>query len=219
LLTDRTRAYALLDGALGRHLTEAVEAATGFRLLGFWDNGFRHLTNRVQPIRTPRDCTGLRLRTVDSALHQEIFRALGFEPLVIDVKDLPDAVASGRVDAQENPLTNTVNFGLHRTHRHISLTAHFFGVVLVLANRACFDAWPVAARDAIRAALTTATAAQRGFAADEDAVCLKQLAADGCTVLGPDALDLAGFDSAVAAIRRRETAALDPKIARALDAI
>lgn len=219
VITNRARAYAALDGALGRYLIEAVEATTGFRLLGFWDNGFRHLTNRARPIRAPRDCAGLRLRTVDSALHQEIFRALGFEPLVIDVKDLPDAVASGRVDAQENPLTNTVNFGLHRTHRYISLTAHFFGVVLVLVQRARFDGWPASTRNAIRNALATATAAQRGFAADEDAVCLTQLAADGCTVLGPDALDLAGFDAAVSAIRRRETTALDPRLARALDVI
>ena len=219
LLTDRTRAYALLDGALGRHLTAAVEAATRFRLLAFWDNGFRHLTNRVRPIRAPRDCAGLRLRTVDSPLHQEIFRALGFEPVVIDVKDLPDAVASGRVDAQENPLTNTVNFNLHRTHRHISLTAHFFGVVLVLANRARFDGWPVATRDTIRTALAAATAAQRGYATDEDTVCLTRLTTDGCSVLGPDAVDLSAFDQAVAAIRRRETAALDPQIVAALGAV
>jgi len=218
LVTERARAYAMLDGALGRHLVAAIEAKTGFRVLAFWDNGFRHITNRVRPIRSPHDCAGLRLRTVDSALHQEIFRALGFEPIAIDVKDLPDAVASGRVDAQENPLTNTVNFGLQRTHRYISLTAHFFGVALVLVNRACFQAWPASVLTAIRDALAAATAAQRRFAADEDAVCLKLLAVEGCTIVGPDAIDLAAFDAAVAAIRRRETAALDPDVVAALDA-
>ena len=40
--------------------------------------GFRHITNRTRPIRAPRDCTGLRIRTLDSALHQEIFHALGY---------------------------------------------------------------------------------------------------------------------------------------------
>lgn len=215
-IRDRVQAYRRLDGALGARLAEAIAQATGYRLLACWDNGFRHITNRVRPIRRPADCRGLRIRTLDSALHQEIFRALGFEPVAIDVKDLPAAVAAGTVDAQENPLTNTVNFSLHRHHREISLTAHFFGVALVLVNRAAFERWPVPVRAAIEQAVRTATEAQRGFAAAEDAACLARLAADGCAVLGPDALDLAAFEAAVAPIRARVLADLDPAIAAAL---
>jgi TRAP-type C4-dicarboxylate transport system substrate-binding protein len=217
-IKDRAPAYRLLDGALGARLTAAVERVTGYAVLGYWDNGFRHLTNRVRPIRRVADCAGLRLRTVGSALHHEIFGAFGFVPVPVDVKDLPAAVASGAVDAQENPLTNTVNFGLHRTHRHISLTAHFFGVALVLVNRARFDAWPEATRRALRDAVDTATAAQRGFAMAEDAVCRDRLAADGCAIVGPEAIDGAGFDAAVADIRRRVIDALDPTVAGALAA-
>ena len=87
-LHDRATAYAVLDGPLGQHLAEQLAAHTGFRLLGWWDNGFRHLSNRVRPIRRPADCQGLRLRTLMSELHQEVFRRLGFEPLALDVKDL-----------------------------------------------------------------------------------------------------------------------------------
>jgi TRAP-type C4-dicarboxylate transport system substrate-binding protein len=215
-IRDRDQAYRRLDGALGACLAEAIAQATGYRLLACWDNGFRHITNRVRPLRGPADCAGLRIRTLDSALHQEIFRALGFEPVAIDVKDLAAAVAAGTVDAQENPLTNTVNFELHRHHREVSLTAHFFGVALLLVNRAAYEGWPAAARRAIEQAVTVATAAQRGFAAAEDATCLARLAADGCTVLGPEALDLAGFERAVAPIRARVLADIDPAVAAAL---
>ena len=69
LLDRRERASALLDGALGAYLAERVEAATGYRVLGYWDNGFRHLTNRVRPLRGPGDCRGLRIRTLASELH------------------------------------------------------------------------------------------------------------------------------------------------------
>jgi TRAP-type C4-dicarboxylate transport system substrate-binding protein len=213
---ERDQAYRRLDGALGARLTEAIARATGYRLLACWDNGFRHITNRVRPIRSPADCRGLRIRTLDSALHQEIFRALGFEPVAIDVKDLPEAVAAGTVDAQENPLTNTVNFALHRHHREVSLTAHFFGVALLLVNRAAFERWPASTRQAIEQAVAAATAAQRGFAAAEDATCLARLAADGCAILGPDALDLPAFERAVAPIRARVLADIDPAIAAAL---
>jgi TRAP-type C4-dicarboxylate transport system substrate-binding protein len=216
LIQDRTHAYRLLDGTLGQRLSDAISRATGYRVLGFWDNGFRHITNRVRPIRAPADCAGLRIRTLDSALHQEVFRALGFEPVAIDVKDLKRAVVGGTVDAQENPLTNTVNFDLHRSHRHVSLTAHFFGVALLLANRASVDRWPAATRRAILQAATAATVTQRGLAAAEDATCLATLQDDGCAIVTPDELDLAGFDAAVAPIRTRVLADVDPAIARAI---
>ena len=53
LLNDRAKAYAVLDGPLGRYLADRLAEVSGFRLLGWWDNGFRHLTNSVRPIRTP----------------------------------------------------------------------------------------------------------------------------------------------------------------------
>ena len=70
---DRRKAYAVLDGALGRLLANKLHALTGFRLLALWDNGFRHLTNAIRPIRTPMDCVGLRLRTLLSGVHQRVF--------------------------------------------------------------------------------------------------------------------------------------------------
>jgi TRAP-type C4-dicarboxylate transport system substrate-binding protein len=151
-----------------------------------------------------------------NALHQEIFAALGFEPMSIDVKDLVQAVRSHAVDAQENPLTNTVNFGLYRTHGHVSLTSHFFGVAPVLVNRARWEAWPEPVREAVRAGVRAATGAQRGFAAAEDADCLERLREAGVRVLGEAEIDWAGFEAAVAGIRRRELARLDPSLAAEL---
>jgi TRAP-type C4-dicarboxylate transport system substrate-binding protein len=215
LIADRERAYRALDSAAGHRLADDVARTTGFRVLAFWDNGFRHFSNRVRPIRTPEDCRGLKIRTLDNTLHQEVFRALGFEPVQIDVKDLVRAVASGVVDAQENPLTNTLNFGIHRTHRHISLTAHFFGVALLLVNRARFDGWPAGVRDALLAAAASATRLQRSLAAAEDMDCLARLRAEGCEILTADALDRVAFEAVVAPIRRRELARIEPELAAA----
>ncbi len=212
LITDRAQAYRHLDGPLGDRLIGGVKAKTGFRVLEFWDNGFRHISNRLRPIRAPRDCAGMKIRTLDNPLHQEIFRAFGFEPVIIDVKDLPGAVASGLVDAQENPLTNTVNFGMHRTHRHISLTSHFFGVALLLINAKHFDDWPAQTQAAVRAAAAAATRTQRAAAAREDVDCLDRLKQDGCEIVTAEAVDRAGFEAAVADIRRREMAKLDPEL-------
>jgi C4-dicarboxylate-binding protein DctP len=197
---DRAGAYRVLDGETGRGLARDVAAATGFAVLAFWDNGFRHISNARHAIVRPSDCGGLRIRTLDNANHQRMFRALGFEPVVIDVKDLAAAVAAHRIDAQENPLTNLVNFGLHRTHRFVTLTGHLFGVAAVLCNRARCAAWPDDVRSAVADAMAAATSLQRRLAAAEDEVCLAELLADGVEITRADRFDRAAFVAALAEV-------------------
>jgi C4-dicarboxylate-binding protein DctP len=198
---DRESAYRVLDGETGRKLARDIAARTGFAVLAFWDNGFRHISNARRAIVRPDDCRGLRLRTLDNAMHRRVFRALGFEPVVIDVRDLAAAVAGGRVDAQENPLTNLLNFALHRTHRFVTLTGHFFGAAPVLCNRARFEAWPAEVRAAVGEAVAAATSLQRRLAVEEDELCLAQLVADEVEVTRAGEFDHAAFIAAVADVR------------------
>ena len=178
LFTNRAKAHTILDGPLGHILADKLGAQTGFRVLGFWDNGFRHLSNAVRPIRTPADCTGLRIRTQPSPLHGSIFRLLGFEPVALDVKDLIAQVQSGAVDAQENPLTTLYNFGLHRSHRYITLSSHLFGAAVLLCHGASYASWSAEIRQALTEAAAEATTAQRQFAAAADDEVLAQLRPD-----------------------------------------
>ena len=193
---SREATFAALDGDSGASLADDVAAATPFRVLGFWDNGIRHISNAVRPIRTPADCAGLRLRTLDNAQHQAAFRRLGFRPTFVDVADLPRAVAEHSVDAQENPLTNMVNFGLQVHHRHVSLTGHLLGIALLLVNRARYDAMPADARAVLDEAARESDAVQRALAAAEDVACMNVLAEAGVAVIGPDAIDLPAFRAA-----------------------
>ncbi len=196
---SREAVFAALDGDTGTRLAEHVAAATGFCVLGWWDNGIRHISNAVRPIRTPADCAGLSLRTLDNAQHQAAFRRLGFLPQFIDVADLPQAVAERRVDAQENPLTNMVNFSLHTHHRFVSLTGHLLGVALLLINRAGYEALPGELRGMLDAAARHSEAAQRAAAINEDGECLAALAKAGVEVTAADAIDLPAFRAAVMA--------------------
>lgn len=215
-IADRAKTYRALDGELGRLLARDVEARTPFVVLGFWDNGFRHLTNWRRPIVRPRDCAGLRIRSMDNALHQDVFRSLGMTPQFIDVKDFPGAVARHEVDAQENPLTNTVNFKVFETHRHVSMTAHFHGTALLLAQRARHASWPAKVQDALASAIALATKQQRQFAQQEDEDCLKRLLDAGVVVRQPEAIDRAAFVAATASIVERESALLEPALLKAL---
>ena len=183
VVPDRRRAYAVLDGTLGRRLAREVENKTGFAILGYWDNGLRHISSAQGPLRHPEDCKGLKIRTLNNEQHQRVFRALGFDPVAIDVRDLPEAVASFAVDAQENPLTNLYNFGLHKTHRYITLTQHLLGVAPVLFNKQSVAAWPAQVRSAVEIALAEATVQQRRFAEEDDTICFKALVEDGCELV------------------------------------
>lgn len=210
--TDRSAAYGALDGEAGQILRDAIHTHTGYRVLGFWDNGFRHLTNHARPIRNCADCAGLVVRTLDNRIYQEVMAAMGFMPVVTDVKDLRDAVMSGRVDAQENPLTNSVVFELYRAHQHLSLTGHFFGVVLFMCNADWFAALPEATQQALQDAADLATAEQRRLAELQDTEALAVLRAEGVLIQGPDDLDMPDFRAACAHVIERERAKLDPAL-------
>lgn len=196
VVPDRRHAYAVLDGSLGKKLALEVKRRTGFVALGYWDNGLRHISSAQGPIRRPEDCEGLKLRTLSNEDHQRVFRALGFRPMSIDVRDLADAVTSHTVDAQENPLTNIFNFGLHKTHKNITLTRHLLGVAIVLFNKDKVESWPEDIQQVVKSALVEATAEQRRFAEDDDAICQKAIEADGCEIVTLSEDERAEFVSA-----------------------
>ena len=216
IFTDRARIYAALDGTFGAHLAAEIETGTPFRALAYWDNGFRHISNRLHPIRTPADCAGQKIRTTASPLHQEIFAAFGFTPVAIDPSELAQAVASGKVDAQENPLTNLVQFGLYATHKHVSMTSHFFGCAPLLINRERYDALSNEMQRALEQAVRAATQAQREFAAAEDVRCLEILKPEGVVITRADDIDVAAFKAASAHIVARETAQVRKHVLAAL---
>lgn len=194
---DRTALFAKLDADLGEHIAKDVAEQTGFAVLGYWDNGLRHISAK-RALMGPADCVGLSLRTLASADHQRAFRALGFDPRVIDVKDLAQAVESGAVDAQENPLTNIYNFGLHGAQPDITLTGHLQGVAPVWFHRATLNSWPEDLQQAVRAAVAEASVAQRGFALADDSTCTAALNADGARLHSLSDTQLTAFRDAVA---------------------
>lgn len=196
-LRDRAQAHAMLDGPLCAYLAERVADVAGFRVVSWWDNGFRHFSNRVRPIRRPEDCAGIRIRTLKSEIYTQTFATLGFEPVFTDVKELAGAVASGEVDAQENALANTFNLGAHEHHRWITMSRHFFSPTVVLCHKETYDTWPDDIRTAVDGALVEATAAQRAFADAEEGRVLEQFDTSNNEIIELTDDDHAAFVEAV----------------------
>ncbi len=175
VVKDRAAVFAALDGEWGTQIKADVEASSKCRVLGFWDNGFRHVTNKVRPIHTPSDCEGLTIRTQMTPLHGETLAALGFRPIPVDIKEFVEQIETDRFQAQENPLANTYAFGVQKHHRFITLTGHLFGLSLLVCNREQFDGWPPDVQQGTLQAAQEATAFQRQLAIAEDTEVLERL--------------------------------------------
>ena len=121
---DRVTALAALDHLAGDILKQSIRQRTGFHVLGFWDNGFRHISNSVRPIQHPNDTVGIKIRTLDSALYRATLDAIGFQALTSDVKDLVSWIAQDIVQAQENPLTTIEAKKFYEVQKAIMLTGH-----------------------------------------------------------------------------------------------
>jgi TRAP-type C4-dicarboxylate transport system substrate-binding protein len=212
VIRDRPAAIKALDGELGSVFTERMHERTPFRVLGFWDNGFRHFTNRVRPIRSPADCKGLRIRTQMSELHAEALAALGFEPISVDIKEFVEQVRTDRFQAQENPLTNTFHFGVHRLHRYITLSGHLFGASAFICNAKLYQSWPADVQQAILSAAREATALQRKLAAQEDIDVLAQIDPRENEVIKLSPAEHAAFVRAVEPMLARHRKTLDPRL-------
>ncbi len=195
--TDRRNTRIRLEGSLGAILGREIAARTEYEVLGFWDNGLRNISNSKRPIRTPEDCAGLRIRTLPSAGYHATFRALGMEPVTIDVGDMVQAIANGDVDAQENPLTNIQLFGLQKYHSFVTMTGHFHGVALVLCNAKSLANWPEDIRAALSAAVSESTTAQWKFASEVENSARSALEAQGISIVDLDEVARAAFKQAV----------------------
>ncbi len=218
VVKDRATVFKALDGEFGQTAARRIDENTRCKHLGYWDNGFRYLSNRVRPIRKPEDCRGIRIRTQMSDLHGEVFRALEFEPIQSDIKDFVEQVGGDRFQAQDNPLTNIYNFGVHNHHRYITLTAHFWGASAFVCNAAQYQGWPNDVRAAVDAAAKEATAYQRQLAAAEDAEIMKKLDPAKNEVIELTTAERAAFIKAVQPVVDKYRKQLGPRLFAYLNA-
>jgi TRAP-type transport system periplasmic protein len=209
---DREAICAAFTDGFGDLVKRQMRESTPFRLLALWDNGFRHFTNKVRPIRTPADCKGLRIRSQVSELHAEVFRAFGFEPIPVDVKQFTEEIATGRFDAQENPLTNTYNFGVHNYHRYFTLSGHLFGAAAFICKEERYRSWPPDVQTAVDSLAREATAYQHQLAAAEDAEILAKLDPSKNEVIRLTDAERAAFVEASQPVLDRHSKDLDPKL-------
>jgi TRAP-type transport system periplasmic protein len=114
--------------------------------------------------------------------------------------DLTQAIAmisAGTIDAQENPLSNTVTYGVHKFHRFHTLSNHFYISRPIFLHRPAFDCWPADVQRAMRNAITDAIAFQRELHVQEEQEARQAIEAQGCEIV---ALTAAEHDALAGAV-------------------
>lgn len=197
LFTTNDEARAAMDGALGAALTREIEAHADYRILGYFENGFRQISNRLRPVRRPADLEGMRIRVLPSDVQVRTFELLGAEPLKWDLSEAIAAVKAGTIDAQENPFANTVTYGVHRFHRFHTVSNHFYLSRPIFLHRPSFDAWPEEVQAVMRSAVTEAVAMQRQMAVAEEEEARRAILDAGCEIVTLSPEEQAAFAAAV----------------------
>jgi tripartite ATP-independent transporter DctP family solute receptor len=197
LFASTTVARAAMDGTLGERLARKIEERANYRVLGWFENGFRHISNCVREVRTPADLAGLRIRVLPSTMQARTFELLGAVPMRMDLTQAIEMIAAGTIDAQENPLSNTVTYGVHKFHRFHTLSSHFYVSRPIFLNRSAFDAWPSELQRAMRQAVTAAIAFQRDLHEQEEHDARRAIEEQGCEIAELTAAEHAAFAAAV----------------------
>ena len=197
LFSGNAQARAAMDGALGGFLARRIEERVNYRILGYFENGFRHISNRLRRVRTPADIKGMRIRVLPSDVQKSTFELLGAIPMRMDLTEAIEMIKAGTIDAQENPFANSVTYGVHKFHHFHTVTNHFYVSRPIFVHRQTFDAWPEDLREAMRKAVTGAVAMQREFAIEEDKAARQAILGQGCEILDLSEDEHATFAAAV----------------------
>ena len=132
------QADALLDGPLGQALIAKLPEK-GLVALGYWDLGFRNVTNSKHPITKAEDLDGLKIRVIPNPVFLETFRAFKANPVPMAFAELYGALEARAVDGQENPYAVILSNKFYEVQKYLSATNHVYAANIVLVSKKFWD--------------------------------------------------------------------------------
>jgi tripartite ATP-independent transporter DctP family solute receptor len=141
IFRDRAHVDAILSGPVGDMVRQRL-AAKGVRPLGFWEGGFRHITNNVRPINKPSDLKGVKMRTPGSKIRIKIFNTYGANASALPFPEVYSALQMGVYDGQENPAEVLHSAKFYEVQKYLSLTGHVYTVSYPLISEGVYQKLP-----------------------------------------------------------------------------
>ncbi|MDR1041742.1 MAG: DctP family TRAP transporter solute-binding subunit [Deltaproteobacteria bacterium] len=212
---DALTARRVLDGPFGeKSLQNALQV--GLVGLTYFENGLRHVTTTRKPVSRPEDLKGLKIRTMESRIHMEVFRTLGATPVPLAFGDLYARLKDGAVDGQENPISVIVTTSIFEVQRDLTLTGHFYMPAPVFVSAGVWNKLSDRQRDLLRTAARDAMHYHRAVA--DRFMGPEQLRFLGKSMDVNESPDLALWREAVVGpVRERFRAEIGPQVIEELD--
>lgn len=125
-----------IQAELGDVFQEAA-LREGYRIIGYFENGFRHITNNTRPINTPEDLQGIKLRTPNGEWRVKMFQLYGANPTPMAFSEVFTALQTNVIDGQENPYAQIASAKFQEVQKYLSITGHVYtpGYVLVAESQ------------------------------------------------------------------------------------
>ena len=160
LFNDLDSVHQVMDGPLGKTLLAQLEQKN-MKGLAMWDNGFKQLTNNHHPIIKPSDLEGLRFRIMSQGILEEQFRAFGADALFLPFNDVYQSLQEGRVQGQENTISNIYTKNFDQVQNFLTLSQHGFLGYAVIVNEEFWNQLPSQARELLENTMAEVTQWER----------------------------------------------------------
>ncbi|WP_231402465.1 TRAP transporter substrate-binding protein [Caenimonas aquaedulcis] len=154
------QADQLLDGPFGQALIARLPEK-GLVALGYWDLGFRNVTNSRKPITKPEDLEGLKIRVIPNPVFLDTFKAFKANPVPMPFAELYGALESKAVDGQENPFAVILSNKFYEVNKYVSATNHVYAANIVLVSKKFWDSLSPAQQKMMQDSANEARAYQR----------------------------------------------------------
>ncbi|MER0237410.1 TRAP transporter substrate-binding protein [Fulvimarina sp. MAC8] len=194
LFNDYESARQILDGEIGQELLAKFEDK-GIIGLGWSENGFRHITNSVKPIRTPEDVQGLKLRTMENQVHIDAFQELGASPTPMSWTEVLTSLQQGTIDGQENPVPIITSNNMWDMQKYVTLTGHVYSPAVITMSKIQWDQLSDEEKGWIEEASKAAISATRAKVDEDEANGVALMKENGMEVI--EDVDKQAFQDAV----------------------
>lgn len=157
LFPDRETIGTLVDGELGRQMTDAVLERSNIIVAGYSLRMGRQLITKDRKILHPEDVDGLKLRLPNIDSWQVAWQELGAVPTPIPAVEIFQALQSGIVEAAENPISPMHAMRQHEVTNYIILTDHLYSFRAWSVSKPFFDSLSDEHQEALMDAVDEAT--------------------------------------------------------------
>ncbi|MDC7244362.1 MAG: TRAP transporter substrate-binding protein [Sphaerochaetaceae bacterium] len=160
LFSSKAEAFRIIDGELGAKLEDIAEGK-GFKILGWWDNGYRSITSTRGSVAKPSDLAGLKIRTPESKVFLVTFETMGAIPTPMAVSEVFSALQLGTVDAAENSDSNNIKNKFTEVCPYYSVTKHIYTFEPLIMSLDKFNSFSAEQQEMLMRAAEDAEAYQR----------------------------------------------------------